>query len=70
MKYSNHLRVRLRSEQVPFGTKLIPFGLNQLELDYFVLRLGWTVFGPDLIGTGEFEDGNKNNGDVDDASKN
>ena len=40
-----------------------------MELAYFLLRLGWTSFGPDLFGTETWDDQNTSNGDGEDACR-
>ena len=54
---------RSQSEPAPFGTRLIPFGLSQLKLVYFLLGLGFNCFWPDLVGTDTWDDQNTTNED-------
>ena len=61
--------VRFCSEPVPIETRLIPLGLSQLELAYFLLGLGWTCFRADLVGTETWDDKNTSNGDGEDTCR-
>ena len=39
------------------------FNLSNLELAYFILKLGWICFRSDLVGTEGWDDGNITSGD-------
>ena len=64
------LRARFRSKLFPFGTRLIPLGLSQLELTYFHLRYGWIGFKSGLVEPETWDDWNTMNEDDEGAYKN